>query len=162
MRVSAIFNAKISICVVVCLGFSLSALAQNTPKSLTQTEPIEKTSPESAGTIVQPQVWFVSPKNGATVKEKFKVKFGIKGMKVAKAGPLVAGTGHYHIIVDGGPAANGTVIPKDDTHIHYGNAQTEAELTLPKGEHILTLQFADGSHASYGDKLSQTIKVKVQ
>lgn len=29
--------------------------------------------------------------------------------------------------------------------LHYGKGQTEAEVTLPPGEHKITLQFADGA-----------------
>jgi len=35
-------------------------------------------------------------------------------------------------------------------------------VTLPAGEHVLTLQFADGIHRSYGSRLATTIKVKVK
>ncbi|HEX4372846.1 MAG TPA: DUF4399 domain-containing protein, partial [Puia sp.] len=56
----------------------------------------------------------------------------------------------------------GTVIVKDSTHRHFGNAQTSAEVKLTPGEHTLTLQYADGIHRSYGAKLAATVKVKVQ
>ena len=40
--------------------------------------------------------------------------------------------------------------------------RTETELELPPGEHTLRLQFANGAHLSYGEKMSATITVKVQ
>jgi hypothetical protein len=55
----------------------------------------------------------------------------------------------------------GMVVPKDETHIHYGQGQTEAEVPLAPGPHALTLQFADGNHVSYGEQLSSTITVTV-
>ena len=77
------------------------------------------------------------------------------------AGALVAGTGHHHVIVDGQPVEQGEVVPKDDTHIHFGDGSTETELELAPGEHTLTLQFADGMHRSYGRALSKTITITV-
>ena len=55
----------------------------------------------------------------------------------------------------------GTVVPKDDTHLHYGQAQTEAQLMLTPGPHTLTMQFADGAHMSYGPQMASTIKITV-
>jgi hypothetical protein len=107
------------------------------------------------------RVFFVEPKDGAEVKSPFKVKFGVEGMKIAKAGDMAANTGHHHLIVDGQALEKGQVVPTDDKHLHFGKGQTETELTLAPGPHTLTLQFADGSHKSYGPAMSSTIKVSV-
>ncbi|MES2857375.1 MAG: DUF4399 domain-containing protein, partial [Bdellovibrionota bacterium] len=56
----------------------------------------------------------------------------------------------------------GEVVPADDRHIHFGLGQTETTVKLPKGKHTLTLQFADGNHASYGEMMSQTISITVK
>ena len=114
------------------------------------------------GAVTMPKVFFISPKDGANVKKKFKVKMGLEGMKVKAAGTLDVGTGHHHIIVDGSPIPKGSVVPKDEKNLHYGKAETTADLTLEPGEHTLTLQFADGNHLSYGPEMSATIKVKVK
>jgi hypothetical protein len=114
------------------------------------------------------RVFFIDPGDGAEVKGPLvegkvavKVKMGAEGITVHEAGQQIQGTGHHHLIVDGQHVAMGSIVPKDDTHLHYGKGQTEAELTLAPGEHTLTMQFADGAHMSYGDKLSATIKIKV-
>lgn len=107
------------------------------------------------------KVMFTTPADGAEVTSPVKVAFGLEGAEVKPAGTLVEGTGHHHVIVNGDPAEAGKAVPADDTHIHYGKGQTEAELDLPAGEHTLTLQFADGMHRSYGPEVSQTITVKV-
>jgi hypothetical protein len=65
-------------------------------------------------------------------------------------------------VIDGAAVPVGTVVPADEKHIHYGKGQTETQLTLPAGPHTLTLQFADGSHKSYGPEWSTTINVTVQ
>ena len=49
------------------------------------------------------KVYFVEPKDGATVASPVKVKFGVDGMAVKPAGDMSAGSGHHHLIVDGKP-----------------------------------------------------------
>lgn len=107
------------------------------------------------------KVFFVNLKNGATVQanKPFKVKFGVKGMKIHPAGELKDGTGHHHLTIDVPAVDQGMPVPADDKHIHYGKGQTEGEITLAAGKHRLTLQFANGAHISYGPVLSATIEV---
>tara|TARA_B110001454_G_scaffold219179_1_gene250736 strand:- start:19133 stop:19519 length:387 start_codon:yes stop_codon:yes gene_type:complete len=106
---------------------------------------------------------FVSPKDGEKVKSPFKVKMDVKGLKIRPAGEDANDktTGHHHILIDMDAFKEGDAIPNDATHLHFGKGQTETEVTLPPGEHKLTLQFADGAHRSYGPKMSKTIKVTV-
>lgn len=115
-------------------------------------------------------VYFKEPKDGAVLPTTFTVKFGVNGMRVKPAGELEVGTGHHHLIIR--PIEKGakkkfslaekTVVPTDETHIHYGKGQEEAEITLKPGEYFLTLQFADGAHQSYGLRWAQTIAVTVK
>lgn len=108
-------------------------------------------------------VFFKSPKNGATVSSPVKVEMEATNISVDSAGAVKPNSGHFHILVDAGDSIpSGVVIPTDSAHIHYGKAQKEAELTLPKGKHTLTLQFADGAHRSYGSKLANTISITVK
>lgn len=107
------------------------------------------------------QVHFVEPADAASLTSPVKLVFGVSGAEVKPAGELVQGTGHHHVIINGEPTPQGQVVPADETHIHYGKGQTEAELELEPGEHTLTMQFADGMHRSYGPSASATIKVTV-
>jgi hypothetical protein len=107
-------------------------------------------------------VSFIEPEDGATVSNPVHVKFAVDGMKVAPAGDVIDGTGHHHLLIDGKPLPKGEVVPANDHSIHYGKGQTEAVVTLPPGDHTLTLQFADGAHRSYGPEMSQTITVHVK
>ena len=109
-----------------------------------------------------PGVDFIQPKNGDTVAQTFAVKFAVKGMKIAPAGDMSADTGHHHLLIDTADIAEGTVIPMDDRHRHFGKGQTETEITLPPGRHRLTLQFADGAHRSYGERFRETIEITVK
>ena len=108
-------------------------------------------------------VYFKNLKDGQTVTSPFKVEMGVDGMSVDTAGVVRAGSGHHHLLIDAGDSlAAGTVVPKDSQHLHFGNAQTETELSLAPGTHRLTLQFADGLHRSYGGALANSITVKVK
>lgn len=124
-----------------------------------------------SSTAVQPlpaipdsaKVFFVNLKNGQKIKSPFKVQMGVKGIALDTAGILRPASGHHHILIDAGDSLTaGTVVPKDSTHLHFGNAQKEAELKLTPGEHKITLQYADGSHRSYGGKLASSVTVTVQ
>ena len=108
-------------------------------------------------------VYWIEPKNNATVTSPFTARFGVKGYEVVPASTeFEEGTGHHHVIVDGDYMERGTVIPADATHLHYGKAQKEGEITLEPGTHTLTLQFANGKHVSYGKKFASTITVVVE
>jgi hypothetical protein len=109
------------------------------------------------------KVFFKNLKNNETVSSPVKVKMGVDKMKVDTTGPVVAASGHFHIFIDAEDSlASGTVVPKDSTHLHYGKAQTEADVALTPGKHKLTLQFADGLHRSYGGRLATTVNVNVK
>ncbi len=108
-------------------------------------------------------VYFIEPVDGAELKNPIKIKMGVNGMIVSPAGELKEGTGHHHIIIDGADyIEEGVVIPADKNHIHFGDGSTETELTLPPGEHFLTLQFADGLHRSYGVNFAKKIRIIVK
>ncbi|MGF6859283.1 DUF4399 domain-containing protein [Paraburkholderia sp. CI3] len=107
-------------------------------------------------------VTFVQPADGATVTSPVHVVFGLDGMKIAPAGTLTDGTGHHHLLIDGKPLPKGEVVPATDKSLHFGKGQTETDLTLPPGDHTLTLQFGDGAHRSYGPEMSKTITVHVK
>ena len=109
------------------------------------------------------KVFFVNLKNGQKIKSPYKVKMGVSGIALDSAGVIKPASGHHHILIDAGDSlAAGTVVPKDSTHLHFGNAQKEAELKLTPGEHTITLQYADGIHRSYGGKLAKSVTVTVQ
>lgn len=115
----------------------------------------------SLGAFAQSKVSFLKPKDGEIVTSPFEVQFRVDGMKVEKAGASKTNSGHHHLIIDGKPIPQGEVVPKDKNNIHYGDGQTQATITLPTGQHMLTLQFADGAHKSYGPEYATTIAIEV-
>jgi hypothetical protein len=148
-----------------------AASADTTTKASADTMAMNHTMSDTAKGMPVPEipagakVYFKNLKDGETVKSPVKVEFGVEGMTVDSVSKkiIASGSGHHHLLVDAEDSIpSGTVVPKDSTHLHFGNAQTSTELKLAPGEHKLTLQFADGIHRSYGGKLAATIKVKVK
>lgn len=108
-------------------------------------------------------VSFKNLKDGEAVSSPVKVEMSATGISVDSAGAVKPNSGHFHIIIDAEDSIpSGEVIDKDSTHLHYGNAQEEATLNLPAGKHKLVLQFADGAHRSYGNKLASEITINVK
>lgn len=109
-----------------------------------------------------PSVRIVQPADGATVGTTFQVKFSTQGMKVEPAGDIVANSGHHHLLINLDAVEQGQSIPFTEKHLHFGKGQTEAEVKLAPGKYLLTAQFANGAHQSYGKPLSHSIRVTVQ
>jgi hypothetical protein len=107
-------------------------------------------------------VSFLEPADGATVGSPFKVKFAVNGMEVKPAGAIEANSGHHHLLINADAVKAGEPVPFDDRHLHFGKGQTEAELKLAPGNYVLTMQFANGAHQSYGAPMSKSIKVTVK
>ena len=70
---------------VLALVLGAAALAQGLPRTA---------APADA------KVYFISPKNGETIRGPITVRFGLSGMGVAPAGTVAENTGHHHLIVD--------------------------------------------------------------
>ncbi len=109
----------------------------------------------------QPGVSFISPHDGEKVTSPVTIKFGVTGMQVRPAGDMTPNTGHHHLLINEKPIPDKQVVPTDDTHLHYGQGQTEAVVKLPPGKYRLTAQFANGAHQSYGPGMSKTIDIIV-
>src|SRR6201985_849305 len=142
-----------------------STAAQAAPKDTMKMAPADSSGavPALPAVPAGAKVFFKNLKEGQTVKSPFKVEMGVDGMKLDTAGAIVAGTGHHHLVIDAGDSIPvGTVVPKDSTHLHFGKAQSSTEVTLAPGKHVLTLQFADGIHRSYGGAMATTINITVK
>jgi len=111
----------------------------------------------------QSGVYFIAPSDKATVSSPVKVTMGAEHFIVEPAGPVKSGAGHLHIIIDADCVAAGLTVPKDETHLHYGKGQMEADITLSPGKHTLCLQAADGAHTALAGKgMTQKITITVQ
>ena len=95
-------------------------------------------------------VYIISPKDGDTVTNPFKVQFGLSGMGVAPAGVDKPNTGHHHLLIDvNEPLDSSEPIPQDKVHLHFGAGQTESDIELPPGKHTIQLVLGDWSHIPF-------------
>jgi hypothetical protein len=111
------------------------------------------------------KVYFIGIKDGDTVTSPVTIRFGLSGMGVAPAGTQVENTGHHHLIIDDTieGAALDEAIPMDEKHLHFGKGQTEASVTLSKGQHTLQLVLGDWTHIPHKPPvMSEKITVTVE
>jgi hypothetical protein len=140
------------------IAVSLLMLAGTIATSHAQQKPTGGPSPSAPGAAV----YFVGLKDGQTVPTTFTVNFGLKGMGVAPAGSDKENAGHHHLIIDAELPPLDQPIPSDFNHLHFGAGQTEAEITLPEGDHTLQLVLGDKNHIPNTIPLiSDRIKVHV-
>ena len=112
-----------------------------------------------------PRVFFVEPKDGATVKSPVPLKFGIENYQIAAVPQGTVDTarpnmGHYHVAVDSDCLPAGTTIQKAAPWVHFGTGNSEIEMQLPPGMHKLTLQLGDDLHRAV-EGLCTSITVNV-
>jgi hypothetical protein len=111
------------------------------------------------------EVYFIAPRNGATLHGSVTVRFGLKGMGIAPAGVKFDNTGHHHLLVDTdfSELKLDAPLPATDKILHFGKGQTETTLTLSPGKHTLELVFADSVHKSFDPPLhSKKITITVE
>lgn len=109
------------------------------------------------------RVYFANLEDGQVVTSPLTVEFGVEGMVVEPAGEIKENSGHHHLLINHDFTPAGEVIPAgDSTLIHFGAGQTSTEVNLAPGDYKLTMQFANGAHMSYGEKMSATINVSVE
>ena len=106
-------------------------------------------SPSAQG---KPRLFFVEPKDGATVKTTAHLKFGIENYQIAAVpdGDVKTarpGVGHYHVGVDTGCLEpNKTIVKGTPSWIHFGKGDSEIDMQLSPGKHKLALQLGDDLH----------------
>ncbi len=135
---------------------NIHANTSHSTMNMSDVDPLP-TIPEGA------KVYFKNLKNGESVSSPVKIEMGAKDISIDSAGKVRTNSGHFHLLVDAEDSTmSGTVVPKDSSHIHFGNAQKETTITLAPGKHKLAIQLADGIHRSYGSKLSDAITIIVK
>jgi hypothetical protein len=111
------------------------------------------------------KVFFVSPKEGATVKSPVQFEFGsdmftIAAVPAGEVTTVRAGTGHFHLGVDTDCLPVGEVIPKANPWIHFGDGKNVIEMQLTPGPHKMAVQAGDDKHATMAG-LCETINITV-
>ena len=112
--------------------------------------------------VISKKVFFKWPKDGSTVASPVFVDMGVEGMIIEPAGIVKEGYGHHHILINQKSWPEGEVIPTSDSTIHFGKGQTDASIELDPGRYIISLQFADGVHVSFGELMSESIQINVE
>jgi hypothetical protein len=114
----------------------------------------------------KPRIFFVEPKNNATVKSPVHLKFGIANYQIAAVpeGDVKTarpGVGHYHVGVEQDCLKPGATIVKGTPQwVHLGKGDTEMDMQLTPGKHKLSLQLGDDLHNTVPG-LCSTITVNV-
>jgi hypothetical protein len=109
------------------------------------------------------KVYFINIKDGDILKSPFLVQFGLVGKGVAPAGVDRENTGHHHLLINVDKIDYNMPIPSSAQHLHFGLGQTETNLDLPSGKHILQLVLGDKYHVPHQPPLmSQKIEVTVE
>jgi hypothetical protein len=136
--------------VVIVAGFGVMAAAQ-----------------AKKGPAKKARVFFVEPKNGATVSSPLHMKFGSEGIEigavpageVTKARPGIA---HYHVGIDQSclPAGK-TIVKGTPSWVHFGDGKSEFDTQLSPGKHALSVQLGDDLHNTLPGTCS-TINVTVK
>ena len=111
------------------------------------------------------RVFFVQPKNGDTVKPDVALEFGAEMFTIGAVPPgevttVRPDTGHFHVAADADCLPAGTIIPKADPWVHFGDGKNVADITLTPGPHRLTVQAGDDQHRTI-EGLCETINVTV-
>jgi hypothetical protein len=100
----------------------------------------------------KPRVFFVEPKNGATVTSPVHMKFGSEGIDISPvpAGDITTarpGKAHYHVGIDQDCLQPGkTIVKGTPSWVHFGDGKSEFESQLTPGKHKLALQLGDDLH----------------
>jgi hypothetical protein len=110
-------------------------------------------------------VFFMEPANGATVKSPVHLVFGSEQVTIAPVPPgevteVRPNTAHYHLGVDTDCLPAGTVIPKANPWVHFGDGKNTIDMQLSPGMHKLAVQAGDDKHATMTG-LCETISVNV-
>ncbi|MFL3000595.1 MAG: DUF4399 domain-containing protein [Cytophagales bacterium] len=143
---------RVLIIISCVLMFSCSDKKKNISSGKEVLEVVENTK----------KVFFKWPKDGSSVASPVFIDMGVEGMQIEPAGVVKEGYGHHHILINQKFWPEGGVIPTTDSTLHFGLGQTDTSIELEPGKYIISLQFADGVHVSYGELMSEYIEINVE
>src|SRR5438477_7836205 len=98
------------------------------------------------------RVFFIEPKNGATVSSPVKMKFGSEGVEIGAVPPgdittTRPGIAHYHVGIDQPCLPPGkTIVKGTPSWVHFGDGKDVFESQLTPGKHKLAVQLGDDLH----------------
>jgi hypothetical protein len=98
------------------------------------------------------RVFFMEPKNNATVTSPVHMKFGSSGIEISPVPPgdltsTRPGVAHYHVGIDQTCLPAGKNIVKGTpSWVHFGDGKDVFDSQLTPGKHKLALQLGDDLH----------------
>ena len=98
------------------------------------------------------RVFFVEPKNNATVTSPLHMKFGSQGIQIAAvpAGDVKTtrpGIAHYHVGIDESCLPPGkTIVKGTPSWVHFGDGKDVFDSQMTPGKHKLSVQLGDDLH----------------
>ena len=108
--------------------------------------------PAMKGKASTAKVFFIEPKNNATVTSPVHMKFGSSGIEISPVPPgdlkeTRPGVAHYHVGIGVSCLAPGKNIVKGTpSWVHFGDGKSEIDMQLTPGRHRLALQLGDDLH----------------
>jgi hypothetical protein len=126
-----------------------------------------QTAKPAAKTAKKVRVFFVEPKNNATVTSPVHLKFGSEGIEISPVPPgevktTRPGVAHYHVGIDTPCLPPGkTIVKGTPSWVHFGKGESEFDTQLTPGKHKLALQLGDDLHNTIAGTCS-TITVNVK
>ena len=98
------------------------------------------------------RVFFIEPKNNATVTSPVHMQFGSQGIQIGAVPPgdvttARPGIAHYHVGIDEPclPAGK-TIVKGTPSWVHFGDGKNVFDSQLTPGKHKLALQLGDDLH----------------
>jgi hypothetical protein len=107
---------------------------------------------EKKAAAKKPRVFFVEPKNNASVTSPVHMKFGSSGVTISPVPPgdlkeTRPGMAHYHVGIDQACLPAGKNIVKGTpSWVHFGDGKDVFDSQLTPGKHKLALQLGDDLH----------------
>src|SRR6476661_4520848 len=98
------------------------------------------------------KVFFIEPKNNATVSSPVHMKFGSSGIEISPVPPgdlkeTRPGVAHYHVGIDQACLPPGKNIVKGTpSWVHFGDGKDVFDSQMSPGKHKLSLQLGDDLH----------------
>ena len=155
---------------VVMAAFALTAAAcrSEAPPAETESAATPAASESHEGHTAA-RVFFVSPKNGETIKSTHRFEFGSDMFQIAAvpqgeitAAQVRTGVGHFHLGVDKDCVPAGQEIVRGTPDwVHFGTGSNNIEMSLTPGMHRMSVQVGDDLHRAV-EGLCQTITVNVE
>jgi Domain of unknown function (DUF4399) len=98
------------------------------------------------------RVFFIEPKNNATLSSPVHMKFGSEGIEISPVPPgdlksTRPGVAHYHVGIDQDCLPPGKNIVKGTpSWVHFGDGKDVFDSQMTPGKHKLALQLGDDLH----------------